>query len=40
MVIIYEMKEILEGWIECNVKRGDTVALCVEECITLLKNDE
>lgn len=38
--MFYELKEMLEGWVACNVKRGDTVAKCIEECIKLMENDE
>ncbi len=40
MSMLYELKGILKGWIIGNVKRGNTVALCVEECLKLLKKDE
>lgn len=35
-----EMKERLEGWVACNVKRGDTIAKCIEECIKLMDGDK
>ena len=38
--MFYELKEMLEGWVACNVKRGDTVAKCIEECIKLMENDK
>ena len=38
--MFYELKEMLEGWMACNVKRGDTVAKCIEECIKLMENDK
>lgn len=40
MSMFYELQEMLEGWIACNVKRGDTVARCIDECIQLMKSDE
>lgn len=40
MSIFYELQEILEGWIACNVKKGTTVAFCIEECLQLLENEE
>lgn len=40
MSMLYELKGILKGWIIGNVKRGNTVALCVEEFLKLLKMDE
>ena len=40
MSMFYELQEILEGWIACNVKKGTTVAYCIEECIHLLEDDE
>ena len=39
MSMLYEMKEILNGWIAGNVKRGETVSLCVDECVALLEKD-
>ena len=38
--LFYEIKEVLEGWIACNVKNGETVSRCIDECIELLKKDE
>ena len=38
--MFYELKEILEGWIACNVKRGETVANCIQECVSLLEIDD
>ena len=40
MSMLYELKEMLKGWIACNVKRGNTVALCLEECLGLMDSDE
>lgn len=40
MSMFFELQEILEGWIACNVKKGITVAYCIEECIQLLEDDE
>ena len=40
MSMFYELQEMLEGWIACNVKRGDTVSRCIDECIQLMKRDE
>lgn len=40
MSMFYELREMLGGWIACNVKRGDTVARCIDECIMLLDFDE
>lgn len=40
MSMFFELQEMLEGWIACNVKRGSTVAYCIEECIQLLEIDE
>lgn len=40
MSMFFELQEMLEGWIACNVKRGTTVAYCIEECIQLLEIDE
>lgn len=38
--MLYELKEMMEGWVACNVKRGDTVAKCIEECIKLMESDK
>ena len=38
--IFCELKDVLEGWVACNVKRGDTVAKCIEECGALIDVDE
>ena len=40
MSMFYEVREMLDGWIACNVKRGDTVSRCIEECIEKLLNDK
>ena len=40
MSMFCEMKEMLEGWVACNVKHGNTLAQCVEECISMIDNDE
>ena len=40
MSMFCEMKDILEGWVACNVKHGNTVAQCVEECISMIEIDE
>lgn len=34
-----EIKDMLDGWVACNVKRGDTVAKCIEECLELMNGD-
>ena len=40
MSMFCEMKEMLEGWVAGNVKHGNTVARCVEECISMIDIDE
>jgi len=40
MSMFWELKEMLGGWIAGNVKRGETVALCLEECLKLLERDK
>lgn len=40
MSILCELKEMLNGWIVGNVKRGETVGLCVDECVMMIDKDE
>ena len=40
MSIFCEMREIINGWIIGNVKRGETVGLCIDECLGLMDNEE
>lgn len=40
MSMFYEVKEMLNGWLEGNVKRGETVGLCIDELVKLISNDE
>ncbi len=40
MSIFCEMREIINGWIVGNVKRGETVGLCIDECLGLMDNEE
>lgn len=40
MSMFCEMKEIICGWIIGNVKRGETVGLCVDECLKLMDDEE
>ena len=40
MSMFCEAKEMLNGWLIGNVKRGETVGLCMDELIKLLSNDE
>ena len=39
MSMLYEVKKILNGWLEGNVKRGETVGLCIDELVNLIHND-
>ena len=40
MSMFFEVKEMLNGWLEGNVKRGETVGLCIDELVKLISNDE
>lgn len=40
MSMFCEMREIINGWIIGNVKRGETVGLCIDECLGLMDNEE
>lgn len=40
MSMFCEMKEIITSWIIGNIKRGETVGLCIDECIKLMEDEE
>ena len=40
MSMLLEAKEILNGWLVGNVKRGETVGLCIDELIKLISYDK
>ena len=40
MSMLFEAKEILNGWLVGNVKRGETVGLCIDELIKLISYDK
>lgn len=40
MSMFHELKELLNGWLIGNVKHGETVGLCVDECVKLMSCDE
>lgn len=39
MTILKELSYVLDSWVNGNVKRLETVELCISECIDLLKDD-
>lgn len=38
--ILYELSKILEGWLEGNIKRFETVDFCIKEAKELIDKDE
>lgn len=40
MTILNELKSVLENWINGNIKRYLTVEYCVDECLSLIQNDD
>lgn len=38
--ILHELSQILEGWLEGNIKRFETVEFCIKEAQGLIKKDE
>ena len=40
MSMLLEAKEMLNGWLVGNVKRGETVGLCIDELIKLISYDK
>lgn len=40
MSMLFEVKEMLNGWLVGNIKRGETVGLCIDELISLIINDK
>lgn len=40
MTILIELDNVLENWMNGNVKRYETVAYCIQECKSLLDNDD
>lgn len=38
--IIIELKNVLQGWLDGNVKRFSTVDYCIQECLDLINNDD
>lgn len=40
MTILIELKNVLENWINGNIKHYQTVEYCVNECFSLIKDDE
>ena len=40
MSMFCEMKEIITSWIIGNIKRGETVGLCIDECLKLMEEEE
>jgi hypothetical protein len=38
--IIIELRNVLRGWLSGNVKHFSTVDYCIQECISLIKNDD
>lgn len=40
MTILKELKSVLENWINGNIKHYMTVEYCVEECLSLIQNDD
>jgi len=39
MSMFCEMKEIITSWIIGNIKRGETVGLCIDECLKLMEEE-
>lgn len=40
LTILNELKNVLENWIHGNIKHYTTVEYCVDECLSLIQNDE
>ena len=40
MTILIELDNVLENWMNGNVKRYETVSYCIQECKFLLENDD